>query len=926
MKNHLQNKSNRQAQEALQRQIRQQKQLLETARYLSSSLDIRQVLTRIGAGAKEILNAYGCAIYLLEADGKTLRPVVSIEPFIEAKVLSTPLDVDASFTGKAVKAGQSLIFNYAETNFSGQHIPGTPEREKEHVIVSPFVFDDEVLGAMCLNRLERRFTDQDLTLAETFAAYAATALKNAQTHRELQQEVKEREQAEKALKESEKQFRDLFEDIPTACWTFDRDGKILHWNRACVELYGWTAEQAVGQSMYDLLVKEENVAATQEKIAAVFQGQSFRGMEYEDLRADGTTCNVLVSEYPLRDASGQVVMGVAAELDITARKLAEAERERLLAAEREQRLLAETLTEVTLALTSKTSHQAVLDEILRQTQRIVPYSTAHIALLENDTLRSVCWQGYKAFGSREYISTLAQPVADLPLDAEVIRTRKALVVADTRQEAHWKIFAETAWVRSHIVVPICLRDRVLGLLRLDSDIVADFSANDAQRLQPLVNAAAIALENARLYEDERASKERAQVLRQAAQTMGASLELDEILQLILKQLGRVMVYDTASVLVLREGQGPDLMAGIGFYDAQMTSREAGRLLENSPILLQMSRDLQPVVSADVRQLEGWVWVPGADHIRSWLGVPMVARGQMIGVLMMDSAQLNFFSPEDVQIAQTLAQHAAQAIENARLFENLQRHAAELEKRVDERTRELTEAYERLQELDRLKSKFVSDVSHELRTPVANIKLYLHLLHSKPERQAEYLQVIDKQTERLVQLVEDILNLSRLDLSREREVKFAAVDLNAVIRQAVGAHQPRAEAAGLTLYFEPDESLGPVYGEQNQLVQVVTNLVTNALNYTPAGEVRVSTGLDTGREQACLEVQDSGMGIEPEDLPHLFERFYRGERVGSSNIPGTGLGLAIVKEIVDLHGGDIKVESVPGQGSTFKIWLPLMRDE
>ena len=176
----------------------------------------------------------------------------------------------------------------------------------------------------------------------------------------------------------------------------------------------------------------------------------------------------------------------------------------------------------------------------------------------------------------------------------------------------------------------------------------------------------------------------------------------------------------------------------------------------------------------------------------------------------------------------------------------------------------------------------------------------------------------------MQLVEDILNLSRLDLSREKEVKFAAVDLNAIIRQVVGAHQPQAEAAGLALYFEPDENLGLVRGEQNQLLQVVTNLVTNALNYTPAGEVRVSTYLNSERDMACLQIQDTGMGIETEDLPHLFERFYRGERVGSSNIPGTGLGLATVKEIVDLHDGNIKVKSVPEQGSTFKIWLPFMR--
>ena len=136
-------------------------------------------------------------------------------------------------------------------------------------------------------------------------------------------DITKRKRAEEALKESEKRFRDLFEGIPACCWVFDRKGTILHWNRACEELYGWPAEQAVGKTMYDLMVKDENVTSTQERIAAVFQGQSFHGLECEDLRADGTTCNVLASEYPLKDANDQVVVGICAGLDITERKQAE---------------------------------------------------------------------------------------------------------------------------------------------------------------------------------------------------------------------------------------------------------------------------------------------------------------------------------------------------------------------------------------------------------------------------------------------------------------------------------------------------------------------------------------------------------------------------------------------------------------------------
>ncbi|MEE8392054.1 MAG: response regulator [Anaerolineae bacterium] len=225
---------------------------------------------------------------------------------------------------------------------------------------------------------------------------------------------------------------------------------------------------------------------------------------------------------------------------------------------------------------------------------------------------------------------------------------------------------------------------------------------------------------------------------------------------------------------------------------------------------------------------------------------------------------------------------------------------------------------------RAQSTFASTVSHELRNPLASIGLNLYLLErSKPEERDSYLDALKQEADRMKDLVESTLTLSQLETNRS-ELALVPVDLNAVVEQVVAEHQPRAQAAGLELVFEPDADLAPVRAERSQLIQVVTNLVTNAINYTPSGRVQVGTYLDAKREQACLRVQDTGMGIEAEDIPRLFERFYRGRRVTESDIPGTGLGLAIIKEIVNLHGGEIQVESRVGEGTTFSVWLPLER--
>jgi signal transduction histidine kinase len=220
------------------------------------------------------------------------------------------------------------------------------------------------------------------------------------------------------------------------------------------------------------------------------------------------------------------------------------------------------------------------------------------------------------------------------------------------------------------------------------------------------------------------------------------------------------------------------------------------------------------------------------------------------------------------------------------------------------------------------AKFVTHASHQLRNPLASIDLHAYLLeHGLPDKRTYHLDMIKQEIKEMKNLVEGILILSRLEAS-EVEHQFTRENLNTLIEWVVNARQADTKAAGLELIFEPDADLPPVLVERNQVMQMVANLVTNAINYTSSGLVRVSTHHSAERGQVCLKVQDTGMGIDSHDLPHLFKRFYRGPRAVESGISGTGLGLAIVKEIVDLHKGDLEVESQVGEGSTFKVWLPI----
>ncbi len=243
----------------------------------------------------------------------------------------------------------------------------------------------------------------------------------------------------------------------------------------------------------------------------------------------------------------------------------------------------------------------------------------------------------------------------------------------------------------------------------------------------------------------------------------------------------------------------------------------------------------------------------------------------------------------------------------------------MEQAVADQTYELRQANDRLHELDKLKSKFVSDVSHELRTPVTNMSLYLKLIKRKPEMQEEYLDILQEETERLETLVLDILDLAQLD--SKPTLALSAVNLNELLKGVVAAHQANAGRRHLELSLQTKDNLPMIIADSHKLIQVATNLVANALNYTARGYVHVCT-TQHNDQTISFTVEDSGTGIYPEDMPYLYQRFYRGRRDQIADVSGTGLGLSIVQELVELHNGSIAVESAIGKGSTFIVTLPI----
>jgi signal transduction histidine kinase len=229
------------------------------------------------------------------------------------------------------------------------------------------------------------------------------------------------------------------------------------------------------------------------------------------------------------------------------------------------------------------------------------------------------------------------------------------------------------------------------------------------------------------------------------------------------------------------------------------------------------------------------------------------------------------------------------------------------------------------QLERAQQQFITNTSHELRTPLTNIRLYLQLLEKRPENQAKYLRVLNREVGRLQTLLGDIMEITSLTAGGGAS-SWQTVSAEMVLESAVDPFRQKASVKGLGLRLLPaEEGLPPISGDPARLRQALGELVENAINFTPAGgKITTAVGLQKNddRQWVTMSVQDTGPGIPADEQIYVFERFFRGAMSESGNIPGTGLGLSIADAIVKAHGGRITVESLIGWGSIFTVLLPV----
>ncbi len=504
------------------------------------------------------------------------------------------------------------------------------------------------------------------------------------------------------------------------------------------------------------------------------------------------------------------------------------------------------------------------------------------------------------------------------LIGRVFITQRPHIIADCVHDLEaGQLLPQTFGYHDMLLVPLGSGGRPLGVLMLANKRHGQFSGNYDVKLAASLGAeVAVSLENTFLFEETRQQALRLdasmEMLRQVSQALTATtISPVSLLQAVARAV--VGVSGASSCLIsLTQGtatatQRVEVSEGLADPGAQLPGAVAPALID------QVVLEQRPVFSEDL-QLDPRFPLDPLTRQYGWraaLGLPMFLQSQFVGTVSIYYQDLRTFDAPLMQVLQILANQAAVALDNARRYER-ERQTIEM----------LQRANLELQEADRMKSEFLTNMSHELRTPLNAIIGFSEILHTSPDlsedERAEFADTIHTSGRNLLKLINDILDLTHIRAGR-LELKPAPCLLAEAVDAAVSENAAAANQKELSVRSEVDRA-HEVFFDARSLRHVLQNLINNAVKFTPAHGAIVIRAMPT-QSGTVVEVSDSGIGIKLEDQPRLFEEFRQIDGSTSRGHAGVGLGLALSKRLVELQGGHIWVESMPGKGSTFRFLIP-----
>ncbi len=560
----------------------------------------------------------------------------------------------------------------------------------------------------------------------------------------------------------------------------------------------------------------------------------------------------------------------------------------------------------------------MLVTIVERSRRLCGAQVGQLYLLEGDHLRLSRISGDVPEEFRTYVTEHPIAVDRTSSTGRAAVDRRTHMIPDVlADEGYDRLdLQRVAGYRSLVSTPLILQDEVVGALSMFHPRVGHFDLHDKQLLEEFALQAAIVLRQVQLVQvlesrgAELATKvDQLEVLREVGETVGSSLDLDEVLDLIVTHAVRITGTDGGSIMEYDEEENAfHVRTAYGSSDAMLAQLREVTLRRESTLVGRTALDRRPLMVPDLEEvtLDPHLEILHRNGWRSVLAAPMLRGDLLVGVLVIRRRRPGAFSPDTIELLETLASQSALAILNARLFREL-----------GSKTREL-------EVVSQHKSEFLASMSHELRTPLNAVIGFSEVLLDRMfgelnERQEDYLQDIRSSGRHLLELLNEILDLSKVEAG-QMVLEPTMFSVPAVLEYGLALVRERAASHGISLTVNVGEGVGLIEADELKFKQVLLNLLSNAVKFTPDGG-SVSVAASRVGDVLTVTVTDTGVGVPVEDRERIFESFQQGAR-GTAKEEGTGLGLTLSRRIVELFGGRLWLEPGPGRpGQRIRVLDP-----
>ncbi len=914
--------------------------IAEIGRIISSSLNIDQVYERFANEVRKLIPFDRISINFINLEDRTSTVLYSSGLELGTRPLGVAIPLSGTIAEEVLRTRSPLVLqgeNIKEISNRFPNVPPLIQAGFQSIMSVPSFSKDQVIGVLHFRSAKpNAYSERHLTVAERIGHQIAGAIANSRLFIELKK-------SEEALHTEKKKFQNLSENAPFGIVVIDKDNTFKYINPKFKELFGYDLNDVPDgktwfRKAYPDPTYRHDVISTWIKDSKSFEpGEKIR-RTFTVCCKDGMEKTVFF--IPVLLETGEFLMTCE---DITERKQAE---ESLKRSEEEARRLAQEnaiVAEIGRIISSTLNIKGVYERFAEEVHKLLSFDRIAINLINSDNnTTTVTYTTGVQIKERSDGGTV--PLTGTFTET-VMRARKSHLVQDEKNEIISRfpglIFSLKVGLRSMLSVPLFSKDQVIGVLHLRSTKLNAYTEEHSNLAQRVGNQIAGAIANAQLFAErkqaeealqksEKESKQMAQenaIMAEIGRIISSTLNIDDVYERFTEELKKLISFDQITINhVNPEDQTFFIAYASG---SEVAGRRQGDVI---PLSGTATKEMIRTQSSMIVHLEDKKEVvarfPGllpdlASGFRTMMVVLLISKDQVIGVLQIHSLKPNAYTEKDLRLAERVGNQIAGAIANAQLFtERL---------RAEQKAKSLEEQLRQSQKIEAI-GRLAGGIAHDFNNLLTVIKGYSELLLAKLKQGDPLkgnLEEIHRASQRATDLTRQLLAFSRRQI-----LEFKILDLNTILRD-MDKMLRRILSEDIELVTLFAEGIGKVRTDPGQVEQVILNLAVNARDAMPSGgKLTLETAnveLDETFAQTHIEmkpgryvmlsVSDTGVGMTPEVKEHLFEPFFTTKEEGK----GTGLGLSTVYGIVKQSGGDIWVYSEPGQGTTFKIYLPRVEE-